>query len=145
MNNIYNEMNTFLADLTVLNIKIHNIHWNLKGDDFYTIHKLMDEFYDDINDKIDAVAERLIVIGGRPLGSLKRIMATTNIKELEDEDIRSKEAFNHLITDFNQLLQHSNRLIQLSDEENDYGTADEFTEYSKNFGKILWMLNSYIA
>lgn len=145
MNNLYEEMNTFLADLTTLSVKVHNIHWNLKGDDFYTIHKLMDEFYEDLNEKIDAVAERLIVIGGRPIGSLKKVLAQTTLKELDDHNLNSSEGFNHLIVDYNQLLQHANRLIKLADEENDYGTADDFTDFSKDFGKTLWMLNSYIA
>lgn len=138
-------MNTFLADLTALSVKVHNIHWNLKGDDFFTIHKLMDDFYEDLNETIDIVAERLIVIGGRPIGSLKRVLARTNIKELEDHDINSKDAFTHLIVDYNQLLQHSNHILGLCDDVKDYGTADDFTVFVKDIGKRLWMLNSYIT
>lgn len=145
MNNLYEEMNTFLADLTCLSVKVHNIHWNLKGDDFFTIHKLMDAFYEDLNEKIDVVAERLIVIGGRPIGSLKHVLNRTNIKELEDVNLNSRDGFTHLITDYNQLLQHANHIIKLAEGEDDYGTADDFTEFSKNFGKTLWMMNSYLA
>ena len=46
INNLYEEMNTYLADEIVLSMKIHNFHWFLKGYGFFPIHAERDHLYE---------------------------------------------------------------------------------------------------
>ena len=64
-------LNLYLANLNVLYRKVQNYHWNLIGKDFFEIHVKLEEYYTEINTQIDDVAENILAIGGRPLGTMK--------------------------------------------------------------------------
>lgn len=138
-------MNVFLADVTVLSQKVHTIHWNLKGNDFIPIHAKLDGFYDELQEFIDESAERLLMIGDRPVGNLNAMLEMTRLKELSNDDITSIDGFTVLIEDYNLLRTQALHIINLSDQENDPGTADLFTDIIRKVEKKLWMMNSYIS
>ncbi len=144
VNNLYEEMNTFLADQIVLGMKIHNFHWFLKGDGFFPIHEKLDEYYEASEERIDEVAERLLTIGAKPLPNLQEVLDRSSIKELDDEWITAKEGFEKLIVDFEHMNQSALRLVKIAEEVEDPGTADYFTAVSQDLGKDLWMFNAYI-
>jgi starvation-inducible DNA-binding protein len=141
---LYQGMNIFIADQLVMSMKIHNVHWNLKGNKFFTLHPLMDQYYDEHLARIDAVAERLIAIGGQPIGSLKGALDITNIEERADEKVDAETMVDLLIVDFTKMREQANRLIEIADSVQDYGTADYFTAEIQVYDKELWMLNSYL-
>ena len=49
----------YLANLAVLNVKWHNIHWNVVGKQFLRVHTYTEELYDQLFEDFDAVAELL--------------------------------------------------------------------------------------
>jgi len=144
LESLYQGMNIFIADQFVMAMKIHNIHWNLKGDKFFTLHPLMDQYYNEHLGRIDEVAERLIAIGGQPIGSLQAALDVTNIEERADKKVSAEEMIDILIVDFTKMREQANRLIEIADEVKDYGTADYFTREIQVYDKELWMLNSYL-
>lgn len=144
LNNLYNEMNVFLANQLVLSMKIHNMHWYLKGKNFFTLHPKMDEFYAHANDVIDEVAERLLAIGGNPIASLQEALDKTTIKERTDKKLHGEELVGILRTDLAEIRQATFALIKLAEAENDYSTADYFTGLLTKYDKDLWMLASYL-
>jgi len=144
LESLYQEMNIFIADQMVMSMKIHNVHWNLKGNSFFTLHPLMDQYYEEHIERIDAVAERLIAIGGQPVGSLKGSLDVTSIQELDDKKIGAEAMVNALIVDFTKMREQANRIIEMAEELKDYGTADYFTAEIQVYDKELWMLNSYL-
>lgn len=143
MNNLYEAMKTFLADQTVAAMKIHNVHWFMVGEGFFPMHGLMDEYYDQAQERIDEVAERLLMIGDKPLGSLAKILERTNIKELGTDKVSAVEGMKHLLVDFELLASASRELIKLSEEADDAGTADLFTAILRDLDKTVWMLKAY--
>jgi len=145
LESLYQNMNIFIADQLVMSMKIHNVHWNLKGHTFFTLHPLMDQYYNEHLERIDEVAERLMSIGGQPIGSLQGALDITNIKEREDKKVGAEELVDALIVDFTQMREEANQLIEIADTLHDYGTADYFTQVIQVYDKELWMLNSYLA
>ena len=133
MNKTINALNQYLADLNVYYRKVQNYHWNVIGQGFFTVHAKLEEIYDGVNEKIDVVAERILAIGGRPLGSSKKYLEVTKITEADDEDIRVKDALENLIVDTEYLLKSVRELKEITDEEKDYATSAELenhvTEY----------------
>lgn len=145
MNNMYHAMNVFLADVSVLSMKVHNIHWNLKGNDFIPIHGELDDFYDELQEFIDESAERLLMIGDRPVGNLKEMLEMTRLHELPNEHITSTEGFTALIEDYNLLRTQALHIINLSEEANDPGSADLYTDMIRKIEKRLWIMTSYLS
>ena len=144
MNKTINALNQYLADLNVYYRKVQNYHWNVIGQGFFTVHAKLEEIYDGVNEKIDVVAERILAIGGRPLGSSKKYLEVTKITEANDEDIRVKDALEKLIVDTEYLLKSVRELKEITDEEKDYATSAELDNHFTEYEKLLWMMKSYI-
>lgn len=144
MSKTVEKLNLYLANLNVLYRKVQNYHWNVVGDKFFSIHEKLEEYYDAINEQIDDVAERILSIGGRPLGTLKDYLAVTTIKEAENKEISIPEAVADVEKEFETMLKLVKEVKEVADEENDYGTSALVDEYISTYEKNLWMLNAYL-
>lgn len=52
-------LSELIANEYRLSFLVKNVHWNYKGANFLSIHKQLDEIYDEITESIDLLAERL--------------------------------------------------------------------------------------
>ena len=62
MEELVKKLNTFLSDLAVFYRKLQNYHWNIKGEHFFTLHEKLENYYDEINEQIDIVAEHILML-----------------------------------------------------------------------------------
>jgi len=76
---LYEKMNLYLANQEVAYIKLHNLHWYVKGRSFFTLHAKLEELYDQTAEIIDAVAERLLAVGQAPVANMKEALALATI------------------------------------------------------------------
>ncbi len=143
--NLHDKLNEYLANQQVMYIKLHNLHWYVKGRSFFTLHAKLEELYDQTAEIMDEVAERLLALGGSPVASLKKALALTSVKELEDTPISSDDTVTALISDVEYWIHDTKEIVKLAEEEDDVATADLFTGYLAEYQKLLWMLKSYIA
>ena len=144
MSKTVEKLNLYLANLNVLYRKVQNYHWNIVGGGFFAVHEKLEEYYDAINEQIDDVAERILSIGGRPLGTLKDYLEITTIKEAENKEISIPEAVADVKKEFEAMLKLAKEVKEVADEENDYGTSALVDEYINTYEKNLWMLNAYL-
>ena len=56
------KIKTYLANLAVWNVKLHNIHWNVVGPYFVSVHEYTEKLYDEVFEAYDAVAEPKILV-----------------------------------------------------------------------------------
>lgn len=138
-------LNQFLADLAVFYRKLQNYHWNIEGKEFFVIHAKLEEYYDDINEQIDEVAEYILSINGKPLGTLKNYLAITKIQEAENVKIKSEALLPCVLKDFETLLQEAKQIKQESEKQNDAQTSTLMDEYIEDYSKKIWMLSQTIA
>lgn len=141
---ISKDMNKYLSNLNVLYVKLHNYHWNVIGEGFFTLHTKLEEIYNGVSDEIDGIAERIIMIGGKPLGSLREYLSNSTLKEAESNDIKSKELVESLLSDFKILLDDSKNLYSLADSNGDPVTSSIIENSISNYEKNIWMLTSYL-
>ncbi|MGP1459307.1 MAG: Dps family protein [Treponema sp.] len=137
------KLNLYLANQMVDYVKKHNLHWNLKGNSFFTLHPKLEELYDVSNDIIDDVAERILALGGNPVSSMKGALAIATIKELEDGPKTSEQTITSLISDTDYWIKDTKEIVDLADKAGDGVTADMFNDYLKNYEKLAWMLKAY--
>lgn len=57
-------LNRHLALTTAAQLFAKFAHWNVKGDGFYSAHKLFDKVYAQLQQQTDAIAERITALGG---------------------------------------------------------------------------------
>lgn len=137
------KLNLYLANQMVDYVKKHNLHWNLKGNSFFTLHPKLEELYDASNDIIDDVAERILALGGNPVSSMKGALAIATIKELEDGPKTTEQTTAALISDTDYWIKDTKEIVALADKAGDGVTADMFNDYLKNYEKLAWMLKAY--
>ena len=134
------KLNKLLSDLNVFYRKLQNYHWNVKGHDFFTIHAKLEEYYNEVNEQIDEIAEHILILNEQPLGTMKDYINTSDIEEAKNEKITSQEIFTEVIKDLEKLLEDVKQIKKCADENEDYPTSSLMDEYIENYGKKLWML-----
>ena len=140
MEEIVKNLNTFLSDLAVFYRKLQNYHWNIKGPHFFTLHEKLENYYDEINEQIDIVAEHILMLGYEPLGTMKDYLETSNIKEAKNEKVTDNIVIENLIEDYTMLLQEANKIKKLADDKEAYATSSLIDENISEYLKTLWML-----
>ena len=140
MENILNNLNTFLSDLNVFYRKLQNYHWNIKGKDFFIVHSKLEEYYNEINTEIDEVAEHILTLGGQPLGTLKDYINEAKITEAENKKVDSNLIFSEITRDFSTLLQDVVEIKNKADENEEYKTSALMDSFIEKYSKKLWML-----
>ncbi|BCG58434.1 MULTISPECIES: Dps family protein [Paenibacillus] len=137
-------LNRQVANLNVLYVKIHNFHWYVKGEQFFSLHVKFEELYDEVTVKMDEVAERLLSIKGTPAATLKEYLEIATIQEATGkEDTRAM--VQSLIEDFTTVAEELTEGIELAEEGSDHPTADLFIKIRSDFEKHAWMLRSYLG
>lgn len=134
------KLNKLLADLNVFYRKLQNYHWNVKGHDFFIAHEKLEEYYDCVSKQIDEVGEHILILGGQPLGRMADYLKETTIQEANNEKITSDIIFKNVLSDMTSILSLSNKIKELADEKNDYGTSSLIDEYINDYSKKIWML-----
>lgn len=134
------KLNVYLADLSVLYHKLQNFHWYIKGKDFFVVHGKLEEYYDNIKESIDEIAEHILMIGGKPEATLEAYLKLAKIKEAPAVEITSDKIYQEVIADFEYLLSSVVDMKKDADEASDYLTSALMDDYIKNFTKSLWML-----
>jgi starvation-inducible DNA-binding protein len=60
----------YLSNLGVLIVKLHNVHWNVVGNQFLRVHTFTEEVYDEMFKNYDEVAELLKMKNIMPLSTM---------------------------------------------------------------------------
>lgn len=134
-------LNEFLSDLEIMSVKLQNYHWNVSGKGFFITHEKLEEYYDEIREQIDEIAEHILALGYQPLGTMEDFVKNSEIEEAKNEKIKSLPIIKNVIQDLNILQQKAMKIKQEAEKQSDYSTSTLMDNYLGNYAKKLWMLN----
>jgi starvation-inducible DNA-binding protein len=137
-------VNQEIANLTVLYTKLHNFHWNVAGPHFFSLHVKLEELYNEVTLNSDELAERLLALGEKPVGTLKEMLDLTTIKEATGKE-KTEDMIQTVISDFEQLSNEFAKVIEAADTNSDDVTADMLTGMKASLEKHTWMLRAYLG
>lgn len=139
-------LNNLVADEYVLYTKTRNAHWNIQGQHFMELHNFFESQYEELDDMIDDVAERVRALGHFSLGSLKDFLSITRLGEQNHDFGNQKQIIQSLLTDHETIIRILRKDIAvLSDKYKDAGTADFITGIMEQHEKMAWMLRAYLS
>ena len=137
------ELKQYLANLSVLNVKLHNLHWNVVGEQFNAIHAFTEGLYDAYFKLYDEIAEILKIKGIYPPATIKTYLELTNIDELpENVNYTTKEVLSIIISDMIIMKDLAIKIREAANEEDDFEVLSEIEDHIKEYNKNLWILNS---
>jgi len=136
------KLNTLLASYSVYYQNLRSFHWHIRGKNFYEIHRLFEDLYNDAKVKIDDAAERILTIGQKPLGSMSGFLKHTKIKE--SYDIMADEKMAAIILkNHKDLIKMIRDVIKVAGDVKDEGTVDMLAGFLTYLEKTSWMLSAW--
>lgn len=135
-------MNKYVADLAVLNVKFHNLHWNVVGENFEAVHVYIEKLYDDLFLKFDEVAERIKMLGEFPKASLKEYLEATAVEELANRDYTIAETYKLLEQELKYLKKLALDIRSEADANDDFVTVSLMEDHVGVYDKEIWFVKS---
>lgn len=131
-----------LADFQVYYTNLRGFHWNIKGHGFFVLHSKFEELYNDAAEKIDELAERMLMLGGTPDNKFSEYLKVAKVKEIDGVN-NAEEAINNILETYSYLIAEERKLLSLASEVNDEVTVALMSDYLKEQEKLVWMLVAY--
>ena len=144
-NNISILLNPYLSDLVVFYLKLHDLHWNVKGKQFVEVHKYTEARYEDMAAKFDEVAEKIIMHGESPVASMQEYLALASIKELNKGSYRDDEVLKIVLDDLQYLRDKALELRKSFDDAGLFSVVNLLEDHIEGYEKELWFLRSMMA
>ncbi len=137
-------LNARLADAIDLALLTKQAHWNVKGIQFIAIHEMLDEFRTQLDEHVDTMAERVVQLGGRALGTIQDVVGTSTLAPYPDNITKVEDHLPALIDRYGKVANAVRKAIDETDEAGDADTADIFTAFSRMLDKSLWFLEAHL-
>ncbi len=138
------KLNDLLASFQVYYQNLRGLHWNIKGKNFFELHAKFEEFYLDAQEKIDAVAERILTLQGTPLHTFEAYNKFAKVPVGKNIS-KDEKAVALIVESLSELLKIERSILELSDAADDEGTNAMMSDFISEQEKTLWMINAWLA
>jgi starvation-inducible DNA-binding protein len=138
-------LNCDLSNAYLLLIKTKKYHWDVVGPQFRSLHELWEEHYQALTENIDAIAERVRMLGGYPVGTAKGFLECASINEDAGSLPNAYGMVENLVVDHELVIRNlRDHVDQCAENYHDQGTADFLTGLMEQHEQMAWMLRSFI-
>lgn len=137
-------LSDLLANHQIYYTNLRGLHWDIKGDKFFELHELYEEYYNNEASAIDEVAERIVMLGEYPENRFSEYIKKSDIKEIHS--ISDWEAgIKNILSSMKIFLEKYRDLLLLASEANDSGTASLARKRIGELETNLWKLTAYMG
>ena len=138
------ELNDLLANYTVFYQNVRGFHWNIRGEKFFELHMKFEELYNDLQLKIDEIAERVLTLGGTPYHTFPAFLEASAVKPAQNVK-DGKRCVQRILSAFNTVLIQQREILELSDKVGDEGTNALMSDYIREQEKLVWMYSAFLG
>lgn len=100
---VVESLQQLLADYQVFYANLRGFHWNIKGHGFFVLHSKFEDLYNNAAEKVDELAERILMLGGVPKNKYSDYLKVSNIKEVEGVT-NGDEALNNILETYSHFI-----------------------------------------
>ncbi len=136
-------LSDLLANYSLFYQNTRGYHWNIRGEKFFELHTKFEELYNDLFEKIDEIAERILTLGHIAAHKFSDYQGQSEIKESEEVTDGFK-AVDEILSAFKTLLTKQRVILDLSAEINDEGTNALMSDYIREQEKMVWMYSAFL-
>lgn len=123
-----------LADFQVHYMNLRGFHWNIQGHGFFVLHSKFEEMYDDTAEKVDQIAERILMLGGVPSNKFSEYLKIAKVREIDGVSCGG-EALGHVLDTYKYLIGRERELLAQASEAGDEVTRLDDDRLSAGAGK----------
>ncbi|MEG1545983.1 MAG: Dps family protein [Bacteroides sp.] len=140
--NVVDSMQQLLADFQIYYTNLRGFHWNIKGHDFFVLHSQFEKMYDDTAEKVDEIAERILMLGGTPISKFSDYLKKSNISEV-DNISNGEQALKNILQTISYLIGEERKILSIASQAEDEVSVSMMSDYLKEQEKLVWMLTAY--
>ena len=140
------QLNLLLADTMTLRDLYKKSHWQVAGPTFYQLHLLFDKHFDEQVELVDAIAERIQLLGGVSIAMAPDVAETTRI----DRPPRGREEvpvqLSRLLDAHKVVISATRKLARRASTLGDDGTNDLLiSEVLRTNELQVWFLSEHLV
>jgi starvation-inducible DNA-binding protein len=117
-------LNQLLADTMTLRDLYKKHHWQVAGPTFYQLHLLFDKHYNELNDLVDSIAERVQLLGGVSVAMAHDVAETTLIPRVPKGREEVPVQVSRLLHAHEIVLKEARAMARRAADAGDDGTND---------------------
>ena len=140
---LQNALNILLANFQMYYQNLRGFHWNIKGNNFFELHLKFEELYNDSQEKIDMIAERILTLGYQPLHTFKDYSKHSTIKAAKNVS-KDTETMKSIKKSLGVLLNIEREILNMADNAEDEGTNSMMSDFISEQEKTVWMISSWL-
>jgi len=117
-------LNQVLADTMTLRDLYKKHHWQVAGHTFYSLHLLFDKHYEEQAELVDAIAERIQLLGALAIAMAADVAEMTQIERPPKGREEVPVQISRILEAHEQILKTCHKLAKAADDAGDDGTND---------------------
>jgi starvation-inducible DNA-binding protein len=130
-----------LVDLVDLALVAKQVHWNVVGPRFRSVHLQLDEVVRSARQHMDTVAERASALGIPPDGRVQTVARSSAIEPVREGWINDKDTVAVLIAALSSVIKRMRERVEATAEP-DPVTQDLFNTVTADLEKHHWMFQA---
>ena len=131
------------ASALVLYLNYKKYHWLTFGPHFRDLHLLFGEHADQVLESVDELAERSLMVDGKPLADPAQYLPATKVVPSQGE-LTVKQMVDEAIAAHEELIHAMHDDAEVATKAGDIGTADLFTRLVQVHQKQRWFLKEIL-
>jgi starvation-inducible DNA-binding protein len=140
------QLNQLLADTMTLRDLYKKSHWQVAGPTFYQLHLLYDKHYDEQVELVDAIAERIQLLGGVSLAMAADVAETTQIERPPRGREEAPVQLSRLLDAHQIIIRQVRTLASRASELGDDGTNDLVVSDVLRTNELqVWFLSEHLV
>ena len=139
-------LNQVLADTITLRDLYKKHHWQVAGPTFYQLHLLFDKHYEEQNELVDTLAERIQMLGGISLAMAADVAETTIIARPPKGREEAPMQISRLLHAHEIVLEEARSMARKAAEAGDDGTNDLLvSDVIRTNEKQVWFVSEHLV
>ncbi|WP_426450352.1 Dps family protein [Paenibacillus sp. S-38] len=137
-------LNKHIADWNVLHMKLRHYHWNVTGEQFFTLHTKFEELYNEAAVHVDELAERLLALGSRPVSTMTGYLELASVREAAGNE-SAAEMVQAVAEDYTRMIAELKQGMETAVSAGDETTGDLLLGIRTSLDKQVWMMNAFLG
>lgn len=141
---VVNSLQQLLADYQVFYTNLRGFHWDVKGRDFFVMHAQFESLYNNAAEKVDEIAERILMLDGVPVHNFSEYLKLSQVKEspLVSNGV---DGIKHVLETYSHFVSAERNILKTASEYGDEATVAMMSDYIKEQEKMMWMLTAFLS
>ncbi len=137
-------LNQNLVNVIDLEYQAKQAHWNIKGMQFRSLHKIFDDVSSIARKYVDEFAERSVQLGSVVKGTIRVAAEQSDLEEYPTDLISAEKHIETIGDRIATVARFTRQAIDKSEKLGDKVTSDIFVDATKDLDELTWMLESYL-